>query len=156
MNYFVFALRNLKRKGVRSWLTLLGIFVGVMAVVALISLGNALQVAVTSQFGVAQTEIISVQASGVAFGPPGSGAVTPLDVSDVEAIRKLSSVERAVRRNIASGKLEYNDRVVFGSATNVPDGENSRPGLRRPGTAPGRPRPSGHGCPLPPGPAGRW
>jgi putative ABC transport system permease protein len=124
MNYFVFALRNLKRKGIRSWLTLLGIFVGVMAVVALISLGNALQVAVTSQFGIAQTEIITVQASGVAFGPPGSGAVTPLDVSDVEAIRKLGSVERAVRRNIESGKLEYNDKVVFGSATNIPSGDD--------------------------------
>jgi putative ABC transport system permease protein len=124
MNYFNFALRNLKRKGIRSWLTLLGIFVGVMAVVALITLGNALQVAVTSQFGIAQTEIITVQASGIAFGPPGIGAVTPLTEDDVKAIENLGNVERAVRRNFESGKLEYNDRVVFGSAVNIPDGEN--------------------------------
>lgn len=124
MNYFVFALRNLKRKGIRSWLTLLGIFVGVMAVVALISLGNALQVAVTSQFGIAQTEIITIQASGIAFGPPGAGAVTPLELGDVEAIEKLGTVERAVRRNFGSGKLEYNDMVVFGSAVNIPSGSN--------------------------------
>jgi putative ABC transport system permease protein len=124
MNYFVFALRNLKRKGIRSWLTLLGIFVGVMAVVALISLGNALQVAVTSQFGIAQTEIITIQASGIAFGPPGAGAVTSLEVEDVEAIEKLGNVERAVRRNFGSGKLEYNDMVVFGTAVNIPSGSN--------------------------------
>ncbi len=124
MNYFVFALRNLKRKGIRSWLTLLGIFVGVMAVVALISLGNALQVAVTSQFGIAQTEIITIQASGIAFGPPGQGAVTPLEVGDVEAIEKLGSVERAVRRNFGSGKFEYNDMLVFGNAVNIPSGKD--------------------------------
>lgn len=124
MNYFVFALRNLKRKGIRSWLTLLGIFVGVMAVVSLITLGNALQIAVTSQFGIAQTEIITVQGSGLALGPPGAGAVNPLTIQDVEAIQKLSRVERAVRRNFESGRLEYNDKVVFGSAVNIPSGEN--------------------------------
>ena len=32
--------KNLKHRGIRSWLTLLGIFIGVMAVVALIGLGN--------------------------------------------------------------------------------------------------------------------
>ncbi len=124
MNYFVFALRNLKKKGIRSWLTLLGIFVGVMAVVSLITLGNALQIAVVSQFGIAQTEIITVEASGIAFGPPGIGAVNPLTEDDVKAIENLGNVERAVRRNFESGKLEYNDKVVFGSAVNIPDGEN--------------------------------
>ncbi len=124
MNYFIFALKNLKRKGIRSWLTLLGVFVGVMAVVALVSLGNALQVAVTSQFGIAQTEIITIQASGTAFGPPGSGAITPLDIKDAEAIEKLGSVERAVHRKMESGKLEYNDKVVFGISTNIPSGDD--------------------------------
>jgi putative ABC transport system permease protein len=124
MNYFVFALRNLKKKGIRSWLTLLGIFVGVMAVVSLITLGNALQVAVTSQFGIAQTEIITVQGSGIALGPPGAGAVTPLNMDDVEAIQKLSRVERAVRRNLESCRLEYNDKVLFGTAVNIPSGDD--------------------------------
>jgi putative ABC transport system permease protein len=124
-DYFVLAFKNLKHRGARSWLTLLGIFIGVTAVVALISLGNALQVAVGSQFGVSQTELISVQAGGVSgFGPPGSGVVNPLTVDDLEAIQRLSSVKRAVRRNIESGKLEYNDKVIFGMATNIPSGQD--------------------------------
>jgi putative ABC transport system permease protein len=122
---FTLAFKNLKHRGVRSWLTLLGIFIGVTAVVALISLGNGLQLAVSSQFGVSQTEIISVQAGGVSgAGPPGVGVVNPLTSKEFEAIEKLSSVKNAVKRYIASGKLEYNDKVVFGYATSIPDGED--------------------------------
>lgn len=121
---FTLAFKNLKHRGVRSWLTLLGIFIGITAVVSLISLGNGLQIAVGSQFGISQTETITVQATGFSGGgPPGSGVITPLTVKDLDAIRKLSSVKLAIRRNIVSGKAEFNDIVVFGMATNVPSGE---------------------------------
>ncbi len=64
-DYFSLSIKNLKHRGVRSWLTLLGIFIGIAAVVALITLGNGLQAAVSAQFGVSSTEVISVQAGGV-------------------------------------------------------------------------------------------
>ncbi len=121
---FLLSVKNLRHRGLRSWLTLLGIFIGVTAVVALISLGNSLQVAVGSQFGVGQTELITIQAGGVSFGPPGSGAVIPLDIDDFRAIEKLSGVERIAGRYLAAGKLEYNDKVVFGYIASVPDGDN--------------------------------
>jgi len=124
-DYFTLSFKNLKHRGLRSWLTLLGILIGITAVVALISLGNGLKLAVASQFGVSSTEVMTVQAGGISgYGPPGSNVVTPLDVEDVEAIKKLGSVKRAVRRNVPSGKLEFNDKVVFGYATNLPNGED--------------------------------
>ena len=124
-DYFSFSIKNLKHRGVRSWLTLLGIFIGIAAVVALITLGNGLQAAVSAQFGVSSTEVISVQAGGLnAYGPPGSGVVNPLTIDDVEAIGKLSTVVRAMRRNIPSGRLEFNDRAIFGSAISMPSGED--------------------------------
>lgn len=126
-DYFILALRNLKHRGIRSWLTLLGIFIGVTAVVALIGLGSGLQAAVSAQFGISSTEIITVQAGGLnAFGPPGSGAVNKLTSGDVEAIERLSSVKVAIPRIIASGKMEYNDIVVFGVSASVPDGEKRK------------------------------
>ena len=74
VNYLKFGFRNLKRRGIRSWLTLLGIVIGITSVVALISLGNGLQAAVNSQFGVSSTQIITVQAGGLTgYGPPGTG-----------------------------------------------------------------------------------
>ncbi len=126
-DYFQLSFRNLRKRGARSWLTLIGIFIGVTAVVALISLGNGLQLAVSSQFGVSQTEVISVQAGGVnGYGPPGTGVVNPLTIENVNDIKRLSSVKRAVLRYVASGKLEYNDKVVFGYVTSVPDGEERK------------------------------
>lgn len=120
-------LNNLKRRKLRSWLTMLGIFIGITAVVALISLGNGLTDAVNAQFGVSSTEIITIQAGGLnAYGPPGSGAVNPLTTDDLEAVKKVSGVERALRRNLPSGKLEFNDKVGFGFAMSVPSGEDRK------------------------------
>ena len=123
-DYFNLSFKNLKHRGVRSWLTLLGIFIGVAAVVSLISLGSGLKMAVAGQFGVSSTEIITVTAQGVNYGPPGSGAVEPLTIEDIEALEKVNNVKKVIRRNIPVGKLEYNDVVVFGYAMNIPDGEN--------------------------------
>lgn len=121
---FFLSIKNLRHRGVRSWLTLLGIFIGVSAVVGLISLGNGLQLAVSSQFGISQTELITIQASGVdGFGPPGSGAVIPLTKKDYEAVKSLSSVRRAAYRNLASGKMEFNNRISFGYIASIPSGE---------------------------------
>lgn len=119
MNYFLFALRNLKRKGIRSWLTLLGICIGIMAVVSLISLGNGLESAVVSQFGISSMEVITVQASGGNMGPPGSEVVTPLTQDDVRAIDGLGTVEFAYAENIATISIDYNDRMIVTSAISI-------------------------------------
>jgi putative ABC transport system permease protein len=121
---FVLSFKNLKHRGLRSWLTLLGIFIGVTAVVSLISLGNGLQAAVSSQFGVSSTDLLTVQASGVSNGPPGSGAVVPLTTYDLNEIEKLSSVKRAVGRDIVPVKAIFNKKAIFTYATNVPSGSD--------------------------------
>jgi len=126
-DYVKIAVRNLRRRGLRSYLTLFGILIGITTVVALITLGNGLRLAVNSQFGISSTEVIGVQAGGVnAFGPPGSGVTRPLTIDDVEAIKGISEVETAIRRNIPSGKLEFKDEVIFGIAMSIPDGEDRK------------------------------
>lgn len=113
-DFFSLAFKNLKSRGIRSWLTLIGIFIGVTAVVSLISLGNGLQLAVATQFGVSANQLISVQAGGLTgFGPPGSAVVDPLTENDAAAIERLSSVENTVNRNIKSVKIEFNDNVNY-------------------------------------------
>lgn len=123
---FLLSVKNLKHRGVRSWLTLLGIFIGITAVVSLISLGNGLEMAVSSQFGISQTELITIQAGGTSFGPPGSGAVDPLTSKEYDAVEKVSGVKRIAKRNIKSGSLEYNDILIFGYVVSIPSGENRK------------------------------
>ncbi len=122
-DYFILAFGNLKHRGLRSWLTLIGILIGIAAVVALVMLGNGLEMAVMSQFGISTTEVITIQAGGLnSFGPPGTGVVKPLTIEDVSSLEKLDTVERVLRRNIPSGKIEFNDHVIFSIGTNIPSG----------------------------------
>ena len=121
--YFLLGIKNLKRRGVRSWLTLLGIFIGVTAIVALISLGSGLKAAVTAQFGTTMTETIIIQAGGLAYGPPGSSVSNPLTRDDAEEIEKLSVVEFAIPQNIESIKVKFNDITQIIAAYSEEKGE---------------------------------
>jgi putative ABC transport system permease protein len=121
-DYFILAFKNLRKRGLRSWLTLLGIFIGVAAVIALISLGDGLQTAVNSQFGVSSTQLITVQAGGISgYGPPGSFVVNPLTEDDAEAIGKLSTVEIAIPRVIDTDhEIEFNDKTQTAVIGSIP------------------------------------
>jgi putative ABC transport system permease protein len=120
-DYFTLAIKNLRKRGIRSWLTLLGIIIGVAVVVSLVFLGNGLKLAVMNQFGMDTTEIISVQAGGLsAFGPPGTGVTNPLTIKDLEEIEKLSSVKKAIRRNIGSVETKFDGKTTISFVTNVP------------------------------------
>jgi len=121
-NVFFLPLKNLKRRKLRSWLTILGVLIGIATVVSLITLGNGLRAAVLSQFEVGSTEVIVVQAKGLSgYGAPGSGVTESLTRADTEAIEGLSAVEKAFSRNIETVKLEYNDKIKFVVAMSVPE-----------------------------------
>lgn len=123
-DYTFIALKNLRHRGIRSWLTLIGIFIGIATVVSLISLGGGLRQAIISQFGISSTEVISVQAGGLnAYGPPGTSVSNHLTIDDVEAIERINSVEAAIARHIETVKVEFNDVLIIGSATDIPKGE---------------------------------
>jgi len=127
-DYLILAVKNLRHRGIRSWLTLLGIFIGVATVVALISLGAGLKLAVGAQFGVSSTQVISVQAGGLGLttGPPGTGVTNRLTLDDVRAIEGLSTVDIAIGRNIETFLLEYNDKIVINAGFGFNEGEKGK------------------------------
>ena len=123
-HYFILAFKNLKRRGIRSWLTLLGIFIGIAAVVSLISLGNSLQYAVISQFPIETTEIITVSPGGLnQFGPIGTAGAAPLKQSDVDAIERLGGVEVVFGRNIQNAFIDFNSIQNLRTVANSPMGQ---------------------------------
>ena len=124
-DYLALAFRNLRRRRLRSWLTVIGIIIGITAVVSLIALGQGLREVVSSQFGQLGTDTLSVSASG-GFGPPGTGVTDPLTKENAEAIDDVTGVEQAIGRLVDSAKLEFNDRIRFTYISSVPDGEKRR------------------------------
>jgi len=120
-DYFWMGLNNLKRRKLRSWLTMLGIFIGIAAVVALISLGQGLQTAITGQFASLSTDKLTIQNSGTGMGPPGSTVVEKLNENDLKVIEKTRGVEIVVPRLVRMVKLEYNEGASFNYIADIPE-----------------------------------
>lgn len=123
-DYFRIAFQALKRRGIRSWLTMLGIFIGIAAVVSLISLGAGLKLAVASQFNILGAERIVIQAKGVAAGPPGTNVANPLTEEDLKIIQRVRGVEVAAGRIIQTSTVEVDKKkylTYVGSEPKDPD-----------------------------------
>ena len=119
-DHFTLAYKNLRRRGIRSWLTLIGIFIGIAAVVSLISLGNSLKDTVNAQFNIGSAEVISVEAGGISgYGPPGTAVSNPITKKDADAIERISYVEAAIPLYIETIRLEYNDFATISNAQSV-------------------------------------
>ncbi len=70
--YILIALNNLKRRKLRSWLTVIGIVIGISAIVSLTLIAQGTENAVNAAFEEFGTDVILVQ-GGTAFGPPTPG-----------------------------------------------------------------------------------
>ncbi len=110
-DYFNFAFKSFKARKVRTYLTMLGIFIGVAAVVSLISIGQGLQGALTSTFESMGTDKIFV-IPGLNFGMPTTG-VTEMDDDDVEVIEKTEGVEKTSSFIFRLIKVKYKEEVKY-------------------------------------------
>src|SRR3989338_5000089 len=106
-DYISLAVKSLRNRKLRSWLTMIGIFIGIASIVSLISLGEGLRTAIYSQFNMLGTDMITVQASGVQFGPPGTGVVTPLSNEYAKKFENIPGVEFAIPRIIKSSTITF-------------------------------------------------
>jgi len=92
----ILALRSIARHKLRSFLTTLGIIIGVAAVVAMVTLGKATTAAVQASIASLGTNILQVR-PGQGFGR-GGGGPRPADFKseDVDAVRKQIAGVRVV------------------------------------------------------------
>jgi putative ABC transport system permease protein len=77
---FIEALESLTSNKVRSGLTMLGIIIGVAAVIAMMSIGSGAQASITNQIASIGTNLLYVRSGGDATNPQ------PLTMGDAEAI----------------------------------------------------------------------
>jgi len=78
---FLTALDSITANKLRSVLTMLGVIIGVAAVIALLSIGDGVNASVTDQITAIGTNLVSISAD-----MENSGGYQPLSMSDVEAI----------------------------------------------------------------------
>lgn len=90
------AFREIRRHLMRSFLTILGIVIGVAAVITMMTLGNGATVAVQEQISSLGSNILMVR-TGKRMGPGGSGEAVPsFEEGDIDAIREQIPGVRAV------------------------------------------------------------
>ena len=120
-DYFLLAFGNLRHRGLRSWLTMLGIFIGIAAVVSLITMGQGLQEAITGQLGSLSIDRLTIQNKQTGFAPPGAAVVEKLDEDDLKIVEGINGIDKVVTRLIRVGSLTYNDISGFGFAVDLPN-----------------------------------
>ncbi|MCM5571107.1 ABC transporter permease [Burkholderiaceae bacterium FT117] len=86
LNTLLLALRSIRRNLLRSFLTILGIVIGVGAVITMVTLGNGATLAVQSQISSLGTNLLMIR-PGQRLGPGmGATAAPPFKEADAEAI----------------------------------------------------------------------
>jgi putative ABC transport system permease protein len=124
-DFFLLSFKNLRRRKLRSWLTMIGIFIGIAAVVSLISLGDGLRTAITGQFASLSPDVLVIQNAGTGFGPPGSTSIRKLTSHDVDVIEKVGNIKIVIPRLIRVAKVEYNKNIEFRYGASMPENKEN-------------------------------
>jgi putative ABC transport system permease protein len=136
MNLFAIlkvAVRALNRNKLRTALTMLGIIIGVGAVIALVSIGQGAQAMVQDQINGMGTNMMFIMPGNVTFGGAslGAGAANTLTEEDVQAmVKEIPTIAAASPMVRASGQLVFGNQNWFvqiqGSNEKFPEIRNWR------------------------------
>ena len=111
-DYLKFVWSGLQKRKLRSWLTVIGILIGVTAVIALISLGNGMNSAINEMFESIGNDKIFVSPGGQFMGPTGEMLTSAkIDEHDKELIENVRGVEQVI------GIVTRQAKIIFGEQT---------------------------------------
>jgi len=114
----VLAIREIRRHLLRSFLTTLGIVIGVAAVVTMVTLGKGATAAVAEQISSLGANILQIR-PGQGFGRGGGGPQSPdFDMADVEAIQEQVAGVRAVAPQAQSSGLAVRNAANWQTTIN--------------------------------------
>jgi putative ABC transport system permease protein len=124
---FRIAARALRRNTLRTLLTMLGIIIGVAAVIAMVSIGNGARAQVEAQIASLGQNVILVMSGSVTRGGfrMGFGSAGTLTLEDYEAIRRdvagLNAISPEVRTfaQITAGNQNLNTQITGAGAEYV-------------------------------------
>lgn len=124
-DYFKLAIENLTHRKLRSWLTIIGIVIGIAAVVALVSLGRGLQYTVDQQFSKIGADKITISPKSSIQGSGFDNTGLTLTIEDVDVVKKSYGVEEAIGPLQRTAKVEFNNKIKYTFVRGLPV-DNSR------------------------------
>ncbi len=114
-DFLSLAFRNITQRKRRTWLTVIGIFIGIAAVVALVSLGQGLNQSITNEFQSIGSDKLFIRPGG-STGPGGSstaGTAVELTEDDLRTVERTRGVAQTVGILSVSAQVTYSDETTF-------------------------------------------
>ena len=127
-DYFLIIWRNFTRRKVRSWLTIIGVLIGITAVVALISVAQGLENAITEQFEMMGTDKLMVTPGGGSGMGSMYGAFSPtvLTNGDIDTIKKSRGIDVVGGMYYKTGKVKFRDETKYTFVIGMPTDESAK------------------------------
>ena len=117
-NTILLALRAIKRNVLRSFLTVLGIVIGVAAVITMVTIGGGATLQVKQQIASMGSNLLMVT-PGKRLGPGQSSGNVPFKEADVEAItREIASIAAIAPASSQSIKAIFSNQTLLHSTVN--------------------------------------
>lgn len=114
---FLISIGNLRKRKARTYLTILGIVIGIVTIVALISLGQGLQKTIDRQFErIGNNRLIITPGAGDFTGSSpvtSEFSASKLFERDLETVRKTSGVEIASGAIIKTAKVDFKAETSY-------------------------------------------
>lgn len=123
LQFFSLAVRNIRHRKKRSLLTILGTLVGILAIVALLSIGQGLENSVQSQFQELGGDKVYISPGGSSIASGFAASTAKLDDSDLQVVRNTRGVEEAAGIVSGSPSARYSGEVGTLSVTGMPADE---------------------------------
>jgi putative ABC transport system permease protein len=125
-DYLLIAFGSMQKRFLRTSLTMLGIFIGIAAVVALISLGQGMQNAINAQFAGIGSDKIIIQAATAGMGPPGANSASSIGKHDLDIISQTAGVKASFGRLLRSVSADFQGESENLFVASTPDAEPDR------------------------------
>lgn len=120
-NSLLLAMREIRRNLLRSFLTILGIVIGVAAVITMVTLGNGATQAVKNQVSSLGSNLLQIRPGQRMMGPGGGGGAPQFKLEDAEAIRTqitgIAAVSPQVSRTATVVSMSKNWSTSVAGAT---------------------------------------
>lgn len=125
-DYITLTINSLRHRQLRAWLTVIGIIIGIAAIIALISLSEGMQYALEEEFSKFGATTIRVTPKGLR-GPPTKADI--LTTKDVDTIDGIPGIEYISPMLMQSTNIEYNNEKIYSLVAGYP-AENAEKGFK--------------------------
>lgn len=123
-----YSLKSLRHRQIRSWLTILGIVVGIAAVVSLLNIGQGFSAEVNRQLGrlggntLFITPLSESQSSSAGLSPSLPPSAGKLYQKDVDRLRRIAEIEDIARLAMGRATVEFKGKEITATVQGIEPG----------------------------------